>query len=128
MAHFSTARCAVIMGVIVALFVALIGRVAYLQTYGRESTITRADRQQHQSLVMPARRGDVYVRNGLVMAGTIEIKSLFIDPKFMQDSFQENGRSLLDMDKALQDLGQLIDKDPYQLAQLLGDRATSRFV
>ena len=128
MAYFSTGRCAVIMGGIVALFVGLVGRVAYLQTYGRESTITRADRQQHQSLVMTARRGDVYDRNGLVMAGTIQVKSLFVDPKFMQDSFQENGRSLVDMDQALQQLGQIIDKDPYQLAQLLGDRATSRFV
>ena len=48
---------------IVALFAVMIGRVAYLQTYGRESTIARADRQQHLIMTLPARRGDIYDRN-----------------------------------------------------------------
>jgi cell division protein FtsI (penicillin-binding protein 3) len=128
MARFSTIRCAVMLSALVALFAVLIGRVAYLESYGGEGSIIRADRQQHQSLVLPADRGGLFDRNGLLMAGTVQIRSLFVDPKFMQQCFQEDGHSLLDMDEALRKLGQIIDKDPYQLAQLLGDRANSRFI
>jgi cell division protein FtsI/penicillin-binding protein 2 len=128
MGQFSTIRCGFIVYAILAGFVALSGRVAYLQTYGREATISRADRQQHQYLILPARRGDIYDCNGILMAGSVQTRSLFIDPKFMQDSFQEDGHSLVDMDEALAKLGRIIDRDPYELAQLLGDRSTSRFV
>jgi cell division protein FtsI (penicillin-binding protein 3) len=112
----------------VALFAALLGRVAYLQTYGREATISRADRQQHLVLTLPARRGNIYDRNGLLMAGSIQTHSLFVDPKFMQDSFQEDRRSLIQMDEALDGLAKIVGKDSFELSKLLGDRATSRFV
>ena len=111
-----------------SLFLVLLGRVAYLQTYGREATISRADRQQHLILTLQARRGDIYDRNGLMMAGSIQTHSLFVDPKFMQDSYQEDGHSLVEMDEALDRLAGIIGKDPFELAKLLGDRATSRFV
>jgi cell division protein FtsI (penicillin-binding protein 3) len=128
MPNFSTIRSAAIVYSIVAMFVALTGRVAYLQTFGREETIGLADRQQHVSLPLPARRGDIYDCNGILMAGTVQNENLFVDPKFMQDSYQEDGHSLLEMDDALTKLGEIIGKSPFELAQLLGDRATSRFV
>ena len=42
----------------------LIGRVAYLQTYGRQQTILKAERQHHQTQPLPARRGSIFDRNG----------------------------------------------------------------
>lgn len=128
MPTFSLIRARIAIAMIVVAFAALIGRVGYLQSYGRQSTIARADRQEHLFMTLPARRGDIDDRNGLIMAGSVETRNLFIDPKFMQDSFQENGRSLADMDDALDKLAKIIDKDPFELAKLLGDRATSRFV
>jgi cell division protein FtsI/penicillin-binding protein 2 len=128
MGNFSTIRCSVIIYMIVGLFVLLTGRVAYLQTYGREQTIVRAERQQHQSLVLPARRGNIYDRNGLLLAGTIQTTSLFLDPKFMQDRYQDDGHSLVEMDLALDRLARVMGTDSYKLAQLLGDRANDRFV
>jgi cell division protein FtsI (penicillin-binding protein 3) len=114
--------------VIAALLVCLLGRVAYLQTYGRETTIRSAERQQHRSEVLYARRGSIFDSTGLLMAGTVQQISLFIDPKFMQDQFQEDGRSLVDMDKALDHLAKLLDKDPFELAKQLSDRYESRFI
>jgi cell division protein FtsI (penicillin-binding protein 3) len=128
MPYFSTIRSSGILLGILVLFVALTGRVAYLQTYGREATISRADRQQHLILSLPARRGDIYDRNGLMMAGSVQTRGLFVDPKFMQDSFQQDGRSLVDMDAAIDNLAQILGKDPFELSKLLGDRAASRFV
>jgi cell division protein FtsI/penicillin-binding protein 2 len=128
MADFSFKSAAAVIAIIVSLFALMIGRVAYLQTYGREATISRADRQQHRILILPARRGDIYDRNGLVMAGSIQTHNLFIDPKFMQDCYQEDGHTLDEMDDALKKLADITGQDSFALAKLLGDRATSRFV
>ena len=128
MANFSPFFAKATIVLIVSLFAAMVGRVAYLQTYGRESTISRADRQQHLIMTLTARRGDIYDCNGLVMAGSIETHNLFVDPKFMQDSFQQDGHSLVEMDQAIANLAQIIGRDPFEISKLLGDRATSRFV
>lgn len=86
--NFSMLRAAVVMAAGAAVFTALGGRVAYLQTYGREKTVRQADRQQHREQVVPARRGSVYDRNGLLMAGTLQSKLLYIDPKFFAEEFK----------------------------------------
>lgn len=125
---FSTTRAAGVMIVIGGFLLGLTGRVAYLQTYGREHTIRRAERQQHQSEIIYSRRGSIFDSTGLLMAGTVQQTCLFVDPKFMQDQFQADGRSLVDMDRALDKLAKLIDRDPFELAKLLSDRYESRYI
>ena len=51
-----------------------------------------------------------------------------LDPKFMQDCFQEDGKSLVEMDKAIDKLASIIDVEPFELSKLLGDRYESRYV
>jgi cell division protein FtsI (penicillin-binding protein 3) len=128
MGNFSTARAAAVILLITTALLALVGRVMYLQTIGREHTLDRADRQQHQKEVIVARRGSIYDSTGMLMAGTIQSQSLFLDPKFMQDCYQSEGRSLVEMDEAIAKLAKILDKDSFQISQLLGDRSTSRFV
>ncbi len=113
---------------IATLLVALIGRVVFLQTYGRQLTLDRAERQQHTKDALPARRGGIFDSTGMLMAGTVQTRDLFVDPKFMQDQFQKEGHSLVEMDEAVAKLAKAVDKDPFKLSQLLGDRAESRFV
>jgi len=129
MPRFSPIRAAVVLMLVGSALTALIARVAYLQTYGRELTIKRAERQQHQTETLHARRGSIFDCNGMLMAGTIETQTLFVDPKFMQDCFQEDGKSLVEMDKAIEKLARMIDLDPFELSKLLGDRyeRTRRF-
>src|SRR4051794_22903032 len=128
MLSFSARRALVLMCFVGCAFVALVGRVAYLQTYGREQTIRRADRQQHQNEILHARRGSIFDANGMLMAGTVQTQSLFIDPKFMQDCFQEDGKSLGEMDRAMVRLARMIDIDPFELSKMPGDRYESRYV
>src|SRR5450432_3392492 len=117
MHRFSPTRAAVTMIAIAGLMILLIGRVAYLQTYGREQTIRRAERQQHQTETLYARRGSIFDASGLLMAGTVQTQSLYVDPKFMQDEFQADGRNLEEMDQAIVQLAKLVDKDPYELSK-----------
>lgn len=116
------------MVLLAALLVGMTGRVAYLQTYGRERTLRSAERQQHQVDVLRARRGTIFDTNGTLMAGTIQTQALFIDPKFMQDCFQADGRNLIEMDEAVSRLAKLLDMDPGALSKELSDRYESRFM
>jgi cell division protein FtsI (penicillin-binding protein 3) len=113
------------------LFVALsgmVGRVAYLQTYGRERTINSAERQQHITERLSSRRGSVYDANGCLMAGTIQTQILYADPKFLQDCYQADGKSLVQMDEDVRRLARLLDKEPFALSQLLSEKFDSRYV
>jgi cell division protein FtsI/penicillin-binding protein 2 len=126
--RFSTARAVVVLLGMLACFLGLLCRVAYLQTYGRQQTLAKAVRQQYSTIAQRARRGTIYDRNGIEMAGTVQTQTLFVDPKFMQDCFQQDGKSLVDLDLAIAKLAKLLDKDAFTLSQMLGDRAQSRFV
>jgi cell division protein FtsI/penicillin-binding protein 2 len=128
METFSPRRAALVYLLLGASFLALVGRVGYLQTFGRELTLSKADRQQHQTLTLQARRGSIFDRNGFLLAGTVQTQTLFVDPKFMYEVYQQDGHSLIEMDDATIRLSKLIDKDPLQVAQLLADRSSYRFV
>jgi cell division protein FtsI (penicillin-binding protein 3) len=125
---FSVARARIVVVCLMTAFSALAVRVAYLQTYGRQQTIHRAVRQHHQVRPLNSRRGSIYDRNGMILAGTVQTPSLYIDPKFMQEQFQQDGRSLVEMDQLINKLARLIDKDPFELSLMLGDRADARYV
>lgn len=128
MQSFSPKRAAIVFWSIGAMFLALIGRVIYLQTYGRQETLVRADRQHYQSLPLPARPGCIFDANGLVLAGTVQTQTLFVDPKFLEEAYQEDGHTLVELDEAIHKLAIILDKDAFELAQLLSDRSTSRFL
>jgi cell division protein FtsI/penicillin-binding protein 2 len=125
---FFTFRAGGLLAGVFSVFVLLCGRVAYLQTYGREQTILRADRQQHQDLTLLARRGGIFDRNGILMAGTVQTQTLFIDPKFMAEEFERTGEGTQGMNAALAKLGEVIDKTTDDLRKLLADRAASCYV
>ncbi len=125
---FCTGRAATVFISIGVFFVALSGRVAWLQTYGREQTIRKAERQQHQVEPLYARRGSIFDSTGMLMAGTVQTRTLFADPKFMADEYQKNGHSLVEMDDALAQLAKLIDRDPAEISQIMSDHSDARFV
>lgn len=128
MVRFSSLRAGMVLCCLGVTFVALIVRVGYLQTSVRDQIIRQADRQQHRTETLYARRGSIFDANGMLMAGTVQTTSLFIDPKFMLDQFQSEGRSLIDLDRAIDRLAEIIDRDPLELHNLLADRSTSRFI
>ena len=129
MIALSTTRASIVFGLLVVAFAALLGRVGYLQSWGAQKNIARAERQQFQREPLYARRGSVFDRNGMLMAGTVQSQSLFVDPKFMAEQFEREGREpLLAMDEAVAKLCHYIDRSPLEVSQLLGDRAQARFV
>ncbi|MGC4031019.1 MAG: penicillin-binding transpeptidase domain-containing protein [Tepidisphaeraceae bacterium] len=125
----SPARAVLVFGVIASAMVALGARVGYLQSTGSEKNSARAKRQQFQAEPLYARRGSIFDRNGLLMAGTVQAQSVFVDPKFMAEQFQAEGRDpYLAMDEAVAKLAKIIGRDAFEIQKMLSDRADSRFV
>lgn len=124
----SPKRAAVVLLVVLALFLTLLGRVCWLQTIGRQQMTRKAERQHHQREVIPARRGGIFDRNGLVMAGTVQTQLLFADSKFMYEAYQQPGRSLVEMDQALDKLAKVVDLQSFELIQSLSEHNDERYL
>lgn len=121
MNSFSTRRAAVVFVTLGVLFIALTVRVAYLETLGRQHTIAKAERQQHQTTTLSARRGGIFDRNGFAFALTVQKQDLFIDPHFLQE-YQQDPQNVAPIDEAVTALARIIDRKPLELAEQLNDR------
>ncbi|HYO09018.1 MAG TPA: hypothetical protein VER17_08590, partial [Tepidisphaeraceae bacterium] len=66
MSTFSPSRALAVYLFIAALMTGLIGRVIVLQTYGRQQTLERAERQQHTKETIAARRGGIFDATGML--------------------------------------------------------------
>src|SRR5256714_200593 len=128
MGTFSLKRAAAVCVATAPLGAGVRGRVVCFKSSGRQGAVAGAEGQQHTKEALSARRGGIWDSTGILMAGTVQTRTLFIDPKFMQDQFQKEGHSLAEMDECVAKLAKIIDKDAFAISQLLGDRATSRFV
>ncbi len=78
---------ATVFGVIGLAMVYLGGRVAYLQTNDKNDQRKKLELQQYRTEVLQARRGCIFDRNGLLLAGNERRYNVFIDPKFMMGEF-----------------------------------------
>lgn len=125
---FSPTRAIALLCVLLTALSALVARVAYLQTYGRQTTILRAENQQHMGERLASRRGTIFDATGNILAGTIEQKGLFVDPKFMFEQFAAEGLTNAEIRSRLSELANLTDTNLDELMTLLDERMTARFV
>ncbi len=130
MITFSPLRAAVSLSVLAGLLGVMPLRIAYLQTVGRERTLHWIDRQQHQSDILPARRGTIFDRNGTLMAGTDQMRICFVDPKFILDFYGGDSEhtQFVEMDQKLGQLAKLLDKDFGQISMQISDARQSRYL
>src|SRR5207248_2594151 len=98
------------------------------QTTGRERTLRSAERQQHQTEILPSRRGSIFDRNGVQMAGTVQNQDLFVDPKFLADYYTADDKDFNEYLKAISKLAKLIEKSESEVSALLSDRSESRYI
>ncbi len=124
---FSPLRAAVLFGCIAVGLLGLVARVAYLQTYGRQQQVLRADRQHHQGEVLPARRGSIFDANGALIAGSVQDCGVYVDPHFMHEQYQEQNR-FNEMDKDIARLANLLEREPMALSKLISDESQQRFL
>ncbi|MBI5546454.1 MAG: transpeptidase family protein [Deltaproteobacteria bacterium] len=88
----------------VPLFGAVLYRAVRLQVFENAKLSALARDQQLRQLKLPGRRGSVYDRNGVALAASVEVDSIFVDPG-----------ELADLKKAARDLGKAVGADPRKL-------------
>ncbi len=128
MSAFSPIRAGAILFLVAALLSGMTGRVAYLQTYARQDTIRAAERQQHVTLPIVARRGSILDRNGLMIATTIQQQAIFIDPAFMIRQYQKEDKSPRQLDQDLRKLARLIQKPEAEIIARVHERPDARYL
>ena len=79
--HNQKYRVLGILLVILAAFVGLSWRLAYLQVVKHDEFAERADDAHLRTQIIPARRGDIRDRNGALLATSIPVKTVFLDAK-----------------------------------------------
>ena len=124
----SPGRLGFVLGLIAFALLGLVGRVAYLQTVHAQQTAARAERQQSATETLAARRGSIFDRNGLMLAGSMQLTTVYADPKFMHEQYQVKGRTLADMDAALEQVARLVNTDAGEVALAVGRDANKRYV
>ncbi|MGX5174693.1 peptidoglycan D,D-transpeptidase FtsI family protein [Aliikangiella sp. IMCC44653] len=83
----SNGRYQVLMLVIASAFIGLLARASYLQIDKSEDLISKADSRSVRELHMPTHRGVIYDRNGVELAVSVPVKSVWIDvTKVMEKS------------------------------------------
>ncbi|HQY87252.1 MAG TPA: penicillin-binding protein 2 [Tepidisphaeraceae bacterium] len=128
MERFSTQRAGIVLAIAGVALIGLIGRTAYLQTSLRDRIATKLDRQSHYTVKMPARRGSIFDSTGQLLAGTVQTTTLFVDPKFMIDQYETRPGDSSAMERDLEKLSQLIDRDSFELLQQISQSYPSRYV
>jgi cell division protein FtsI (penicillin-binding protein 3) len=69
----------------IAVFVAVILRVTFLQTAGSESLVAAGRAQRVSESVLKAQRGSIFARDGAELALSVPSTTIFADPKLITD-------------------------------------------
>ncbi len=111
----SARRLAVVGVLVLALFAGLLTRLWFLQVTGGEKLAVAAQRQRDRFVKVPAMRGTIYDRNGIVLAQTVPVTSLTVNRQQLstteRTTLETNLANLLH--KTPDDVAKLIDNTNY---------------
>jgi cell division protein FtsI/penicillin-binding protein 2 len=126
--RFAPLRAGMALAVVGALLLTLLGRVYYLQTTQRDRILDRAQRQQQMTEPLVARRGSIFDSTGQLLAGSVQTLTLFVDPKEIIEAYDGRAQGTLKLEADLQKLAALLERDPFELIQQIGDAYPKRYV
>lgn len=78
-------RLAVLAAVFVLWAVAITARLVYLQVVSHEDLVARAERQYLRTITAPAKRGDIFDRNGRLLAYSVDADTIYAVPSEIAD-------------------------------------------
>jgi cell division protein FtsI (penicillin-binding protein 3) len=79
-------RIRLVSGVFVVFFVAVAARALYLQVVKRDDFVKLAEKQHQRTVSLTPARGAIYDRNGSPLAVSIEMDSLFAEPRNIDEA------------------------------------------
>ncbi len=110
------------LGVIAILMIGLVVRMVYIwKNEGTEYSKKVLDQQSYSSQVIPYKRGNIYDRNGELLATSIKVYNLILDPKVMTS---DNGKYL---EPTLTALNKCFGYDIEELRALITENSSSSY-
>ncbi|MBQ2744841.1 MAG: penicillin-binding protein 2 [Lachnospiraceae bacterium] len=115
-------RLLFIFGVVVIGLVILCGRLIYIHANeGDDYTIKVLEQQNYSSKTIPYKRGDIVDRNGVVLATSIKVYNLILDPKII---LSDDGKYV---DATLEALNVCFGYDIAELNSLINENSTRSY-
>ncbi|MBU1226171.1 MAG: penicillin-binding protein 2 [Actinobacteria bacterium] len=106
-------RLTVVGAVFLGFFAILVLRLWYLQVSSLEDSLDSAESQQLSTVTIEAPRGNIYDRNGILMAGTEAALRIVVDRKLVPEDREE---------ELIQNLAALLDRPASDIRHLFEDR------
>jgi len=99
----------VLIGLVCVLFVALVGRLIYIQVELRPELLKRARRVQYSEIKIPGRRGAILDRRYRVLAGSEDKPLVFADPYLIDDHADAAAKLAPVLNLSLSEIQKLLD-------------------
>ncbi|WP_167956901.1 peptidoglycan D,D-transpeptidase FtsI family protein [Anaerosporobacter faecicola] len=127
--HQMQAKTLLVFGVVLLLLLALVVRLTYLRNEDGERYSKKVLSQQtYSSSVIPYRRGDIIDRNGSVLATSIKVYNLILDPKTILETKTVDGAKTTPYrEPTLQALTTYFDVNYDEVNQILTDKPTNQY-
>ena len=127
--HQMQAKTLLVFGVVLLLLIVLIARLTYLRNEDGDRYSKKVLSQQtYSSSVIPYRRGDLVDRNGTVLATSIKVYNLILDPKTILETKTVDGEKTTPYrEPTLQALTTYFDVKYDDLNQLLIDKPNNQY-
>lgn len=115
-------KLAVTFGIIVFLLLCLCIRIIYINAVSGDTyTINVLDNQEYSSTTIPFKRGDILDTNGNVLATSVKVYNLILDPKVMVSNDNKY------LDDTIAALVQCFDVDEEELRTTISDNSSSSY-
>jgi len=79
-------RLVVLAGAFALWAVAIVARLVFLQVISHADLVARADRQHNRTVTAPAKRGEIYDRNGRLLAFSVDADTVYAVPSGITDA------------------------------------------
>lgn len=120
--HQMRGKLAGLLGVVLLALVCLLGRITYINaTNGnkyKKQVLTQAQRK-YESNVLPAKRGDIYDRNGNILATSNKVYNVILDCKTVNSDLDY-------VEPTIRALNTILGIDEEKVRSLLSDSRTSQ--
>ena len=121
-------KLALLFVVIVLILVGIIVRLVYInRVSGEQYTKKVLAQQDTNSMTLPYKRGDIYDRNGTVLATSEKVYNVILDPEVLWE-YQDEDPEKDYLEPTLQALADCFDIDRSELDTIMSEKKNSHYV
>ena len=121
-------KLALLFAIIVLILIGIFGWLVYIiRVSGEQYTRKVLAQQDTNSILLPYKRGDIYDRNGTILATSEKVYNVILDPAvLLENQSEQPGKDCVE--PTLQALVDYFDQDREELNTIMEEKKTSHYV